>query len=187
MSNTDAQTAVSKSRAFAINMYQSVQIIGVIIASGVVFASSVLTTKSAFLIPMGVQLIAPGLILITSPWLPESPRWLIWKGRFDEAVKSADTLFSGPGLGFDANDYCTKLSVAFEEERQWSTSTGWADLFQGPDLRRMAIAVGIQCLQQAQGSSYMNSYIASFLEGTGVTNVFPVIMGLYCVYYVSWP
>lgn len=29
----------------------------------------------------------------------------------------------------------------------------------------------------------MNSYIVSFLVGTGVTNIFPVIMGLYCLYY----
>jgi MFS family permease len=47
------------------------------------------------------------------------------------------------------------------------------------------IAVGIQCLQQAQGSSYMNNYVVSFLQGTGVTNVFPVIMGLYSLYYVA--
>jgi MFS family permease len=31
----------------------------------------------------------------------------------------------------------------------------------------------------------MNSYIVSFLTSTGVTNVFPVIMGLYTLYYVA--
>jgi SP family sugar:H+ symporter-like MFS transporter len=31
----------------------------------------------------------------------------------------------------------------------------------------------------------MNSYIVSFLMSTGVTNVFPVIMGLYTLYYVA--
>lgn len=31
----------------------------------------------------------------------------------------------------------------------------------------------------------MNSYVVSFLQGTGVTNVFPVIMGLYSLYYVA--
>lgn len=55
----------------------------------------------------------------------------------------------------------------------------------GADLRRLLIAVGVQSLQQAQGSSYMNSYIVSFLTSTGVTNVFPVIMGLYSLYYVA--
>lgn len=51
------------------------------------------------------------------------------------------------------------------------------DLTRNPDLRRLLIAVGIQSLQQAQGSSYMNSYVVSFLVGTGVKDVFPVIMG----------
>jgi SP family sugar:H+ symporter-like MFS transporter len=31
----------------------------------------------------------------------------------------------------------------------------------------------------------MNSYIVSFLISTGVTNVFPVIMGLYTLYYIA--
>lgn len=79
----------------------------------------------------------------------------------------------------------TKLEAAFDDERAQAKSTGWADLLSGPDLRRLSIAVGIQCLQQAQGSSYMNNYVVSFLVGAGVTNVFPVIMGLYCLYYVT--
>jgi SP family sugar:H+ symporter-like MFS transporter len=36
--------------------------------------------RSAYLIPMGVQAVAPGLMLLSSPFLPESPRWLVWKG-----------------------------------------------------------------------------------------------------------
>ena len=31
----------------------------------------------------------------------------------------------------------------------------------------------------------MNNYIVPFLQGAGVTNVFPVIMGVYCTYYVA--
>jgi hypothetical protein len=30
--------------------------------------------------------ISPGLLLIASPWLPESPRWLITKNRADDAL-----------------------------------------------------------------------------------------------------
>lgn len=100
-----------------------------------------------------------------------------------EAQSAAQKLFGTDS--FDADDYCIKLAQAFEEEKQTDKETSWFDLLRNPDRRRLLIAVGIQCLQQAQGSSYMNSYVVSFLQGTGVTNVFPVIMGLYSLYYVG--
>lgn len=77
--------------------------------------------------------------------------------RQEEAVEAAATLFKTPTNNFDAEDYCAKLALAFEEEKQLSSSTGWMDLARQPDLRRVLIAVGVQSLQQAQGSSYMTT------------------------------
>lgn len=87
--------------------------------------------------------------------------------------------------GFDAAEYCDKLKLSFEEEKQLSEGTSWGDLLRHPVRRRLAIAVGIQCLQQAQGGAYMNSYLFSFLQGTGVKEPFPIIMGLTCIYWVA--
>lgn len=73
-----------------------------------------------------------------------------------EAQLASQKLFGAHG--FDSEDYCNKLAIAFEEEKQTEKSTSWMDLLRNPDRRRLLIAVGIQCLQQAQGSSYMNRY-----------------------------
>lgn len=75
-----SETSTSSARGSVINMYQTVQIIGAVVAGGVVYAVSTRTDRSAYLIPMGLQAIAPGLMLLSSPFLPESPRWLVWKG-----------------------------------------------------------------------------------------------------------
>jgi len=75
-----SETSSGAARGFAVSMYQNVQILGVILASGVVYASSRSSTSSAYLIPMGLQLIAPTIMIVASPALPESPRWLVWKG-----------------------------------------------------------------------------------------------------------
>lgn len=45
--------------------------------------------------------------------------------------------------------------------------------------------MGMQCLQQAQGSSYMSNYIVSFLQASGAKDVFPAIMEVNALYYVS--
>jgi MFS family permease len=94
-------------------------------------------------------------------------------------------LFSTPTNDFDAAEYVRMIQLSIDMDRNNDDASRWIDIFRGADLRRLLIAVGIQSLQQAQGSSYMNSYIVSFLESTGVTNVFPVIMGLYTLYYVA--
>ncbi|KAF2031073.1 MFS general substrate transporter [Setomelanomma holmii] len=180
-----SETATGAARGFAVSVYQNVQILGVILAAGVVYASAKSTTSSAYLIPMGLQFISLTIMVLVSPFLPESPRWLVWKGRRDDAVFAANRLFATPGNKFDASKYIDEIQVAIDTERNHENAARWADLARSPDLRRLLIAVGIQSLQQAQGSAYVNSYIVSFLTSTGVTNVFPVIMGLYTLYYVA--
>jgi SP family sugar:H+ symporter-like MFS transporter len=110
---------------------------------------------------------------------------LTLRRRKEEAIKATRKLFATPTNQFDAVDYCDKLEVAYQEEKSSAESTGWLDLIRQPDLRRLLIAVGVQSLQHAQGSSYMTSYIVSFLIGTGVTNYYPIVMALNCVYLVA--
>jgi SP family sugar:H+ symporter-like MFS transporter len=75
-----SETATGAARGFAVSVYQNVQILGVILAAGVVYASSKSNSPSAYLLPMGLQLLAPAIMVVMCPWLPESPRWLVWKG-----------------------------------------------------------------------------------------------------------
>ncbi|KAL5116592.1 hypothetical protein ACEQ8H_005470 [Pleosporales sp. CAS-2024a] len=157
-----SETSTGAARGFAISLYQN-----------------------TYLIPMGLQFIAPSIMLLMCPWLPESPRWLVWKGRHAHAVVAANRLFATPANGFDPNKYIGDIQNAIDSDRNREDASRWIDAVRGPDLRRLLIAVGIQSLQQAQGSAYMNAYVVSFLTSTGVKNVFPVIMGLYTLYYVA--
>uniref|UniRef100_A0A8H7K6Y4 Major facilitator superfamily (MFS) profile domain-containing protein n=1 Tax=Bionectria ochroleuca TaxID=29856 RepID=A0A8H7K6Y4_BIOOC len=178
-----SETSSTEARGFAINMYQNVQIIGYCLAAGIVYASSKRDDAASYMIPIGLQFLAPVCMVTLSPLLPESPRWLVWNGRRDDAIRSASRLFGTKTNGFDAEKYIRELETAFEKEQANPEVSSWRDLFHGPDFRRLLIAVGIQCWLQAQGSGYIVNYMVSFLQDSGTSDVFPFIMGLNFVYY----
>ncbi|KAL1850459.1 hypothetical protein VTK73DRAFT_9675 [Phialemonium thermophilum] len=69
------------------SFYQVGAVIGFWINYGIVH--NIDTNKSiAWRIPMGVQLIPAGLLLIMSPILKESPVWLLKRGRDEDALKA---------------------------------------------------------------------------------------------------
>ncbi|KIW12740.1 hypothetical protein PV08_07926 [Exophiala spinifera] len=180
-----SETSTAAARGFSVNMYQNLILVGAITASGVVYGTSQLQTAACYLIPIGLQLIAPTFLILLTPLLPESPRWLATKGRTGPAIKAADRLFKTKTNNFEAADYVHKIHLSIEQDRANQEATGWMDLARGPNLRRLLIAVGIQCIQQAQGVTYILNYITFYLGYAGITNVFPYIISAFCTNYLG--
>ncbi|ORY82922.1 general substrate transporter [Leucosporidium creatinivorum] len=178
-----SELAPAKWRGAIINLYQAVQIIGVVIATAVVYSLSTKDSTMAWQIPVGLQFVAPFILLVGVTWMPESPRWLVWQGRTEEARDVLHRLH-GEDPNYSATAEVEALVAAFDEEKA-IRAPSLLDVFKGTDLRRTMISVGVQCLQQAQGSSYMTNYIVLFLISLGMTNVFQVVMILYCLYLAA--
>lgn len=63
-------------------------VFGYMLSGWVGYACYFATTANpefAWRFPLCLQILSPLLLLAGSPWLPRSPRWLISKGKFDEA------------------------------------------------------------------------------------------------------
>jgi hypothetical protein len=50
----------------------------------------------AWRFPLCMQCFAPAVLLITSIWIPRSPRWLLQKGKLEEAWKVLQALRKSP-------------------------------------------------------------------------------------------
>jgi len=109
-------------------------------------------------------MIFPVLLLAALPLIPETLRWLMMKGRRDEALVTLNTLRT--------SDEIAELEILdVEASLEMHASDGsWFDLIRGSNLRRTIISVTIPTIESWQGQSFMGNYLIIFLISLGVIN-----------------
>lgn len=97
-------------------------------------------------------------MLVFAPFLPESPRFLIMKGRDAEASDALHRLRKGSSEAQIVAE-SVEIKTAHDAHAALASGHGWLDLFTGSNLRRTLICVGIMCLQQAQGVGFIGAFV----------------------------
>ncbi|CAH0057654.1 unnamed protein product [Clonostachys solani] len=164
-----AELAPASIRGGLVNFYQSWLYIGAALAAITVYASSITLTGTWSYRTAIVAQIGPPCMLLAAIWfIPESPRWLLGKGRKEEAMKALAYMRAGGATEEEVATELNLIDLAMQEERENNLATSYADCFKGTNLRRTIIAIGVQVLQQAQGNSFTTTYLVIFLKQVGV-------------------
>jgi MFS family permease len=74
----------------------SIIVFGVMISYWIDLGLSFAPGQIAWRFPIAFQIVLALIILIFIPKLPESPRWLVWKGREDDALDVLSALHDLP-------------------------------------------------------------------------------------------
>ena len=146
-----------------------------------------MTSQWAYKIPFSLQWIWPVLLFVGILFCPESPWWLVRKGRIEDAERSLKRLTNGVG---------TEQTVAMmlrttQEENQVGGDASYWDCFKGTNLQRTEIAFGAWSVQAFSGLPFQ-SYNTYFFEQAGLsdTKSFSLSIGNYSMgaagTFLSW-
>lgn len=93
--------------------------------------------------PLALQCLPPLILLFGSPWLPRSPRWLISKGKFEEARYVLERLRQSPddpGHTVAREEfYQTKEQIRLEAEKLSTYGNAWKAVVMRKSYRKRMV------------------------------------------------
>lgn len=144
--------------------------IGQVIGVGVIKAMLNRSDQWAYRIPYALQWMWPLPLFIGVLFAPESPWWLVRKGRVEDAKKSLLRLTSlNRETDFDANETIAMMVHTTALEQKITSGSSYWDCFKGTDLRRTEIVCMVWAIQNLSGNSFSN-YSTYFLEQAGLSS-----------------
>ncbi|KDR76241.1 hypothetical protein GALMADRAFT_225930 [Galerina marginata CBS 339.88] len=155
------------------SMFNSCWYLGSIISAWVCYGAFVRAggTQWSWRVPTLVQGLFPIVQILAIWFVPESPRWLISKGRESAA---AAVLAKYHAHGSDQYDPLVTFEMAqirhaIRMEEEINRSTSYLSLFRTPGNRkRMRIILAIALFSQWSGNGLVSFYINIILEGVGI-------------------
>ncbi|CRK22702.1 hypothetical protein BN1723_012739, partial [Verticillium longisporum] len=170
-------------RAYLTTYVNLCWVIGQFIASGVLRAMVERDDKWGYKIPFALQWIWPVPLAIGIWYAPESPWWLVRKGRLEDAKRSVLRLTSrNANPDFNADESVSMMVHTNELEKAVSEGTSYLDCFKGIDLRRTEIVCASWGVQTLCGSTFMG-YSTYFYQqaGLAVEASFSMSLGQYAL------
>lgn len=142
-------------------------VLGFVLTNWIDYGFSKTTGETQWRVPLALSFLFPLTVLGSVFLLPESPRWLVFVSRTDEAMRSLAAYRSLP-----VDDEVVQTEIASIESSleltARSKSLTLRELFLGGDeerlLYRFALCIVIQFFQQMCGGNLISTYISTIFE-----------------------
>ncbi|THX79417.1 general substrate transporter [Aureobasidium pullulans] len=181
-----AEISPTQLKGLFINAYTFWFVLGQLFAS-VALNRLHISAPYDFRTPIYSQWAMIGVSAIIFVFLPETPWYLVSKGKLDQAKKVLMKMH-GRKQGYDSQEQVDLMMSTIASERaaaeQNSELGPWA-VFQGKNLLRFIIAAWPKITQQLVGLTVFNTYATYFFQKAGNKDPFLVTLILSCVQLIS--
>jgi MFS transporter, SP family, sugar:H+ symporter len=131
--------------------------------------TSTIAGNASWRIPLGIFYVIPSILLVGVFFMPESPRWLLIRGRREEALDSLTKLRRGRFTDEEIEQEFRHLQSTIDA----TVETGrFREMFQGTNLKRTLIVVGVNIFLQLTGQNFVSLYGAIFIRDLNTINPF---------------
>ncbi|KAM4062749.1 major facilitator superfamily protein [Hirsutella rhossiliensis] len=157
-----------KERVQITTFYNTSIVLGYVIGAWATYGCFQIPTQWSWRLPTLIQIVPSAYQLLLIFFCPESPRWLIAKGKMDEA-RQILTKYHGEG---DPNSElvafeCAEIQHVIAAEAEQSLS--WAAFFSSrSNLKRIGLCLATAVFSQSSGNLLVSNYLAQILKDTGV-------------------
>lgn len=135
-------------------------------------------TAVSWRFPIAFQMFYALATIVMLPWLPDSPRWLIQKGRYEEARSIVARLLASPVESQETAALYETIVHNTEHEMEVGR-VSWKALLKNDKLqttRRIILGAGTQFMQQWGGINVINYYLPVVFASLGVERRLSLIL-----------
>ena len=161
--------------------------LGIFLSSVVVRATLNMTGEWSWRLPFVLQWVWPVPLFLCAYYVPESPWWLVRKGRFEDAKDSLRRLATKKTYSEKSFEQTVAMMVHTSAlEKAETKGASWLDCFRGINLRRTEIVCVTWAFQWLCGNPLM-SYSVVFYQRAGIseTNAFNLNIVMNTTYMIG--
>lgn len=170
--------------------YNSLWYSGAIIAAWTTFGTFKIGSTWAWRVPSAIQALPAVLQVLLIWFVPESPRYLVSKGKEAQALKTlayyhADGDETNPLVKYEFEE----IRAAIEFDRRVAANVSWKSLISTPGNRkRLRIIIAIAFFSQWSGNGLVSYYLNQILKLIGITNPTTqlLINGILQIWNLAW-